>query len=1038
MTVGPEHAATGWLAAGDTGAQAARWAEAVARVATAVTRAVEVAPVVSVVLDQAVEMLGARAAHVYLVVEDRRELRLAGQRNLPEDLAARLERIAFDTPFLAARAASTQAIQIVEDADALDPALTIARAVLARTGSASMLSVPLLAFDHLVGVLTFTLPVPHHFLPHELAALHTIAEIFAVGIANAQAFERERLLRGQVEAVRHAALAISEEFGVRAVLQTIVEHARTVASAQYAALGVGTDPTRPFDPWVFSGISPEQAAAVGRVPRPVGLLGAVSSGGQAIRLSHVAQDLRYAGLPPGHPVFTSFLGVPIRYRGRSLGNLYLANKVGAEAFTEADQRAVELLAQHAALALEHTRVHEQMAEEIAERKRSEEALQNSERTVRALYEATSSQHLSFAEKVQALLAMGCQRFALSTGMLARIEDERYEVVEVHTPDTGIRKGDIFALGQTYCRNTLQAGEPIGFAHAGASAWQAHPCYAEFHLEAYLGAPVMVQGRAYGTLNFSSLQPRQQPFTSMDIGLVRLMAQWVGAEIERRLAEEEREQLLAHEQATAQHLAAVLRAATEYAIIGTDPNGVVTVFNAGAERVLGYRADEVIGKLTPMAWHDPQEMAARATELGLPPGFGIFVATALRGGAETREWTFIRKNGARRTALLTVTAMRDHRGAITGFLGIANDITERRTAEARFRQLLEAAPDAIVVVGADGRITVVNSQAERLFGYAREELLGQPVEVLIPARLRERHVGHRARYAAQPQTRPMGVGLDLYGRRKDGSEFPTEISLSPIDDGSQVSVISVIRDITVRKQAEEQLRQTAAELERSNADLQQFAYVASHDLQEPLRMVASFTQLLARRYRGRLDADADTFIAFVVDGATRMQRLIEDLLAYSRVGTQGRPFEPTNVGAVVDRVLSELSAAITEHGATVTRDPLPTVMADPIQLGQVFQNLISNAIKFHQDAPPRVHVSTERQGREWRFSVRDNGIGIDPRYADRIFVIFQRLHAPGEFPGTGIGLAICKKIVERHGGRIWVASAPGEGATFSFTIPERQA
>jgi signal transduction histidine kinase len=240
-----------------------------------------------------------------------------------------------------------------------------------------------------------------------------------------------------------------------------------------------------------------------------------------------------------------------------------------------------------------------------------------------------------------------------------------------------------------------------------------------------------------------------------------------------------------------------------------------------------------------------------------------------------------------------------------------------------------------------------------------------------------------------------------------------------------------------QRAESQLRDLNEELIRSNADLQQFAYVASHDLQEPLRMVASYTQLLAKRYKGKLDADADDFIGYAVDGATRMQRLINDLLTYSRVTSQGREFEQVDCDLLLDSVLSTLRLTIEENLAVVTHDALPKVTADGGQLGQLFQNLVSNAIKFHGAEPPRVHVSAERQNNQWLFSVRDNGIGVDPQYVDRIFVIFQRLHDREEYPGTGIGLALCKKIVERHGGHIWVESQPGRGATFLFTIPIEQ-
>ncbi len=242
-------------------------------------------------------------------------------------------------------------------------------------------------------------------------------------------------------------------------------------------------------------------------------------------------------------------------------------------------------------------------------------------------------------------------------------------------------------------------------------------------------------------------------------------------------------------------------------------------------------------------------------------------------------------------------------------------------------------------------------------------------------------------------------------------------------------------------AHRELAKTTAELgrlneqlDRSNKELEQFAYVASHDLQEPLRMVSSYTQLLSRRYKGKLDADADEFIAFAVDGANRMQVLINDLLAYSRVGTRGKEFERTDCTAAFQLALANLKVAIDESKAVVTHGPLPTLMADKLQFGQLLQNLIGNAVKYHGAESPWVHVSAEHTGNDWVFSVRDNGIGIDPQYADRIFVIFQRLHTREEYPGTGIGLAICKKIVERHGGHTWVESQPGSGATFYFNIP----
>jgi light-regulated signal transduction histidine kinase (bacteriophytochrome) len=248
-----------------------------------------------------------------------------------------------------------------------------------------------------------------------------------------------------------------------------------------------------------------------------------------------------------------------------------------------------------------------------------------------------------------------------------------------------------------------------------------------------------------------------------------------------------------------------------------------------------------------------------------------------------------------------------------------------------------------------------------------------------------------------------------------------------------------QEISERVRAEAALGKAAEELARSNAELEQFAYAASHDLQEPLRMVSSYMQLLARRYEGALDSDAHEFIGFAVDGAKRMQRLINDLLTYSRVGTRGKEFEPTDCEVILRQVLANLQVTISESAAVVTHDPLPTVLADDSQLVQLFQNLIGNAMKFRNERAPEIHIGAEPADDEsyWRFFVRDNGIGIDDQYGERIFVIFQRLHTREEHPGTGIGLAICKKIVERHDGQIWVESQVGQGSTFCFTLPKLQ-
>jgi signal transduction histidine kinase len=244
-----------------------------------------------------------------------------------------------------------------------------------------------------------------------------------------------------------------------------------------------------------------------------------------------------------------------------------------------------------------------------------------------------------------------------------------------------------------------------------------------------------------------------------------------------------------------------------------------------------------------------------------------------------------------------------------------------------------------------------------------------------------------------------------------------------------------QEIAVRMAAEEVLAKNTAELARSNAELEQLAYVASHDLQEPLRMIISYLQLLERRYKGQIDADATDFIEYAVDGAKRMQRLIDDLLAYSHIGSEAKPLQPTSSKQLVDDAMRSLRVSIEESGAELTFGSLPTVMGDAAQLTQLFQNLISNAIKFRRCSPPHIHIDAQQAGAFWCFSVKDDGIGIAPEYYERIFLMFQRLHGRSAYPGTGIGLALCKRIVEQHGGRVWVESVPGEGSVFKFTLPK---
>jgi PAS domain S-box-containing protein len=601
-----------------------------------------------------------------------------------------------------------------------------------------------------------------------------------------------------------------------------------------------------------------------------------------------------------------------------------------------------------------------------------------------------------------------------------------------------------------------------------------------------------------------------------------------------------------------------------AMVLVNAGGDIVLLNLQAEKQFGYHRHELVGQ--------------KVTNI-IPQGFAErLIADGTRSSAEALaqqigtgiELVARRKDESEFPIEIMLSPLESPQGIVV--MAAIRDISVRKAAEnhlaqmeTRYRGLLEAAPDAMVVVNQGGEIVLLNVQAEKQFGYSRDELLGQQVTNIIPQGFAERLIADGTRSAAEALAQQIGTGIELIGRRKDGSEFPIEIMLSPLENVQGILVTAAIRDISVRKQAEDALRQseerfrlivsnvkdysivmldskglvvswndgaekikgyraqeiigqhfsrfytaedlsngkpaleleqatqnersedegwrirkdgsrflanvvitalrdekgrlrgfskitrditerkkseehlvqTVAEIKHSNEELQQFAYVASHDLQEPLRMVASFTQLLAKRYQGRLDADADEFIGFAVDGCNRMQALIQGLLAYSRAGTDGKTLRQVSGEHALQGALTNLRAAIEQSGALVSHDSLPFIRTDDTQLTQVFQNLVGNAIKYHGAEAPRVHVSaTKNDENEWIFSVRDNGLGIDPQYFDRIFIIFQRLHGRNEFQGTGIGLAICKKVVERLGGRIWVESQPEKGSTFYFTLPER--
>jgi PAS domain S-box-containing protein len=372
--------------------------------------------------------------------------------------------------------------------------------------------------------------------------------------------------------------------------------------------------------------------------------------------------------------------------------------------------------------------------------------------------------------------------------------------------------------------------------------------------------------------------------------------------------------------------------------------------------------------------------------------------------------------------------------VLGGIVVFRDIGARKRGEqqqAHLAAIVNASHDAIISATPAGIIQSWNSGAERLFGYTAAEVAGKSCALLEPPE----GLGQASLVFDKLALELATQQYETRQMKRDGTLLYVSTVLSPILDaaGGLAAASMVVRDITEHTRVVRELENRTRELQSSNEELEQFAHSASHDLQEPLRMVTSYVQLLGERYSGRLDADADEFIGFAVDGAARMKQLLGGLLAYSRVG-RGRDFTAVAATEALQWALKNLALALAESGATVTCDVLPQVLADRAQLGELFQNLLGNAIKFRGQRRPEIRIGAERRGKEWVFAVADNGIGLDPRHAESIFVMFRRLHRSSEYPGTGIGLAICRKIVERHGGRIWVDAEPGNGAVFRFTLP----
>ncbi|MBI4549987.1 MAG: PAS domain S-box protein [Candidatus Omnitrophica bacterium] len=462
----------------------------------------------------------------------------------------------------------------------------------------------------------------------------------------------------------------------------------------------------------------------------------------------------------------------------------------------------------------------------------------------------------------------------------------------------------------------------------------------------------------------------------------------------------------------------------------DEAGIIRSWNAGAFKMKGYLREEVLGRHFSLFF--PEEERAS----GVP---GKALREARNNGRYEGESWRLKKNGSRFWARVVIRPV-DPSGGYPGFFVISWDLTNRNEAEQRLLLMAEAAPSAMIMVNGEGNIVLANAQVEKLFGYERSELLGKPIEMLVPERFRRSHHGHRAGFLASPQVRPMGAVRDLFGLRKDGTEVPVEIGLNPITTQDGVFVLSSIVDIADRKKAEqdiaryaEELRLRNEELSNTNKELEQFAYISSHDLQEPLRKIISFSERVSSS--ADLKGSEREYLERINAAGQRMKKVIEDLLQFSRLASGRVVFERTDLRQVLIELLADLDVKISESGARITLGDLPVIRANGAQIRHLFQNLILNSIKFaKKGTPPEISIQSQAKDGMFEIRVRDNGIGFDQKYADKVFQPFQRLHGKNEYEGTGIGLSICQKIVNYHRGEIRAESAEGRGATFIVTLP----